>query len=94
MVFECNALTAYSGNGYIASPISLEVGGTARVYAVRNPAHTTYPITWETSNAAVASISYNATNFAACTITGVASGTCTVTAKCGSVKLAYSVTVS
>lgn len=94
IVIECKALTAYSGAGYVASPISVPVNGTAKVYAVRNPVGTTYPITWETSNPTVANISYNATNYAACTITGVAKGSCFVTARCGSAKLEYSVTVT
>ena len=94
IVIECNALTAFNGQGYVASPVAIAVGGTATVYAVRNPVSTTYPITWETSDETVASISYNATNYAACTITGKSSGTCTVTATCGSAKLEFSVTVS
>lgn len=94
MYFDCKQLTAYTGNGYVGTPVAIAVGGSANVYAVRNPVHTTHPITWETSNAAVASVSYNATNFAACKITGVGKGTCIVKAICGSATLEYSVTVS
>jgi lysophospholipase L1-like esterase len=93
-IIECKELTAYKGQNYIGSPVTIEVGASAMVYAVRNPVGTTYPITWESNNETIATVSYNATNYAACSIKGVSSGICTVTARCGSAKLEYSVTVN
>ena len=93
VVIGCKKLTAYTGGNYVNTPVSLAVGGTAMVYAVRDPVGTTYPIEWESSNESIATVSYDATNYASCTITGKSSGTCIVTATCGSTSLGYVVTV-
>lgn len=92
-VIPCDSLRYYTGGNYTGSPVSVGVGETAMVYAVRSPAWTTYPVTWETSNEQIATVTV-ADNYAACTIKGIAAGTCTVTARCGDAELAYDVTVS
>ena len=94
LVIGCNKLTAYTGGNYASSPVTLSVGNTASVYAVREPIHTTYPITWKSSNGGVATATKDGTNYAHCSIKGIAKGTCTVTATCGSASLDFEVTVS
>lgn len=82
----------YGCTGIILSADSgtMEGGATVTITATPKPSWTTNAITWKVADNSVATISANGKS---CTITGVGSGTTTVTATCGSYSAIYTVTV-
>lgn len=69
-----------------ASSFVVNTGATQTLKATLTPANTTLPVTWSSSNPAVATVSNG-------TVTGVAPGTATITATCGTLTATSTVTV-
>ena len=69
-----------------AASFVVNTGATQTLKATLTPANTTLPVTWSSSNPAVATVSNG-------TVTGVAPGTATITAKCGTLTATSTVTV-
>ncbi|HIY21531.1 MAG TPA: S-layer homology domain-containing protein [Candidatus Flavonifractor merdigallinarum] len=69
-----------------SSSFTVNTGATQTLKATLTPANTTLPVTWSSSNPAVATVSNG-------TVTGVAAGTATITAKCGTLTATSTVTV-